>query len=119
VRGVELLELGERQVVDGAAPVRRPVDGRVVDHDDLAVCRRVDVELEHVRAAGPCALERVHRVRRPLELAALVREVEDPLAEPRVLRVRGGGRRQRPCKAGDQHGCRSARHGFSSADEAR
>ena len=96
VAGVERLDLGERHVVDPTGAVRRAVNRRVVEHDELAVGGRVDVDLEHVGAEPQRPLVGVHRVRGHLVLAALMGDVERPQPEP-VGRRRGG-------RGGEHHG---------------
>src|SRR5215204_6432587 len=46
VAGIEPAELVDGHHRDGACPVRGPVHGRVVDHDDVPVAGQVYVELE-------------------------------------------------------------------------
>ena len=49
-----------------------------------------DVDLEHVGSGAQRLAERVQRVGRELVLAALVREVDDALGEPRLVAGAGG-----------------------------
>ncbi len=96
VAGVERPELLQGQVADGAGAVRGPVDGAVVDDDQLAVRRGVDVGLEHVGAEAQRAVVGVHGVRGSLVLAALMGDVEGAQLGP----VRRAGRGERRCDQG-------------------
>jgi len=60
-----------------------------VQDDEPAIGRRVDVDFQHVGTEPQRPLIRVHRVRRRLVLAALVRDVDLPERRPVGLRRRG------------------------------
>jgi hypothetical protein len=49
---IEALELREGHRLHGARAVGRTIEARVVQHDDVAVGSRVDVELETIGAGG-------------------------------------------------------------------
>jgi hypothetical protein len=71
---VERLELGQRLLADHALAVRRPIQDRIVDDDDFAVSRQVDVDLDGVDAQRDRPLERGERVLRRVAHGAAVPE---------------------------------------------
>jgi hypothetical protein len=60
--GAQLAQLGGGEVLDAAAAVRGPVDGRVVDDDGDAVGGELDVELEDRALRERRVVERRHRL---------------------------------------------------------
>ena len=63
---------------DRAAQRRRPIQGPIVMHDDHAVAREVDVELEAVGAEREAVVERGDRILRRQRAPAAMREHEGP-----------------------------------------
>ena len=64
----------------GAGPVRGPVHGRVVDHDDVSLAGHVDIELEAAGTGLHRELECLDGVLRGQGRGAPVCQVDGPLA---------------------------------------
>ena len=78
VAGIDARELIRGARGDRSVRVRRALERVVVVHDDDAVAREVDVELETVGAERQSVIERHHRVLGPERRAAAVGEDERP-----------------------------------------
>jgi hypothetical protein len=84
-----------------------------VHHDDLAVLRHADVQLEHVGPGAQGLAERVHRVGGKLVLPTLMRDVQRSVRlNPAVGGLgRGGGQRDQAEGERDQENAAHERAG--------
>ena len=78
VAGIDARELVRGARGERSARVGRPIERVVVMHDDHAVARQVDVELQTIGAERQPMVERHHRVLRPQRRAAAMGEDERP-----------------------------------------
>ncbi len=72
ITGVQLLQIGQREIVDKARAIGGRFDERVVAHHDHPICGALEVHFERVRAQFERLLEGEQGIRRPAPLAAAV-----------------------------------------------